>query len=97
MTKIEWVFNTYPETYPSDIQNEEDRFNSWLYSDEVLVKNINGEVYIASYCSTKKAWYDSVANEWMHWSHIVCWASLGKVPESLTPMPKPERSNNGEV
>lgn len=91
MTKIEWVFNTYPETGLDDIAGAE-----YMWSDLLLVKCVNGDVNFAYYCPNKKMWYFD-DGEWVHWNQVVCWASLGKVPESLTPMPKPERSNNGEV
>ena len=72
MRKLDWHFNDYP---PVD---EETKLSS-----SVLVKLTDGSLVVTEYDDALKAWRDIVAG-----LKVCCWAYIGLVPETLTPMPE---------
>ena len=77
--KLEWHFIDYPTIYPDD--------NDLHWSDEVLVKNVNGQITIAAFCCEHKEWVDITGERFNH-SQVACWAYIVGVPETIKPMPE---------
>ena len=83
MASLTWHFMDYPDTGLDELDGHE-----LSYSDLVLIKTVNDDVELAYYCSTKDEWYNPDSNEWIQPTQICCWASYGKVPQTLAPMPR---------
>ena len=81
---LEWHFTDYPPTGLDDIPGIKCEY---LWSDLVLIKCTNGDMYLAYYNETKDMWH-SAEGGWIQCSDVACWASYGRVPETTKPMPR---------
>ena len=78
MSGREWHFLDYPAVCWNDSELH--------WSDDVLVKCIDGDITLAAYCVEKEEWVDISGERFTH-SQVACWAYVGKVPETIKPMP----------
>lgn len=80
MTKLPWEFTRYPEVWETE-------GSTFRWSDEVLVKQINGEVHLAHYCQETEEWLLDDGQR-IPYTEVACWTYYGIVPETVTPMPR---------
>ena len=72
MKRLEWHFNDYPAV------DEESKI-----SCAVIVKLTDGNLRISRYVEGHDNWTNVTTGE-----QVCCWACIGYVPETTTPMPK---------
>ena len=92
-SKLDWHFNDYPEVGWDEKVGDKEALH---YSDDLIIKFCNGDVTVGCYCAEREEWIDYENDEWVSYTQVVCWASMGKIPESNKGMCKPPKFRNGK-